>query len=219
MDPMMMAKAGAQAAGALTSIASGIIGGGARRREQRAAQQEFDKEMAGFRRMDNSNLAAGMQNTFEDLTVNQQQAQFEAQQQQQGLANTLGAMQGAAGGSGIAALAQAMAGQQSANLQQASASIGEQEAANRIAAAKGAQRVQELQFAGAQEARGLAQDKQTQLLGMAMERKTAADQAREDARQAVVGGIGEFFGASATAAAGGGFGEDSGVGKFFGAGG
>ena len=207
MDPMMMAKAGAQAAGALTSIASGIIGGGARRREQRAAQQEFDREKAGFRRMDTSNLAAGMQNTFEDLTVNQQQAQFEAQQQQQGLANTLGSMQGAAGGSGIAALAQAMAGQQSANLQQASASIGQQEAANQMAAAKGAQRTQEMIYSGAQEARGLAQDKQTQLLGMAMERKGAADQARADAPQAIVGGVGEFFGAGTTAAAGGAFGD------------
>jgi len=207
MDPMMMAKAGAQAAGALTSIASGIIGGGARRREQKAAQQEFDREKAGFRRMDTSNLAAGMQNTFEDLTVNQQQAQFEAQQQQQGLANTLGSMQGAAGGSGIAALAQAMAGQQSANLQQASASIGQQEAANQMAAAKGAQRTQEMIYSGAQEARGLAQDKQTQLLGMAMERKGAADQARADATQAIVGGVGEFFGAGTTAAAGGAFGD------------
>ena len=208
MDPMMLAQAGAQAAGALTSIASGIIGGGARRREQRAAEQEYRKEMAGFRRMDTSNLAAGMQNTFEDLTVNQQQAQFEAQQQQQGLANTLGAMQGAAGGSGIAALAQAMAGQQSANLQQASASIGQQEAANQMAAAKGAQRTQEMQYAGAEQARDLAQSKQTQLLGMAMERKGAADQARADATQAIVGGVGEFFGAGATAAAGGGFGKD-----------
>ena len=111
-------------------------------------------------------------------------------------------MQGAAGGSGIAALAQAMAGQQSANIQRASASIGQQEAANQMAAAKGAQRVQELQFAGAQEARGLAQDKQTQLLGMAMERKSQADAAREQAKQAVVGGIGQFFGGAATAAAG-----------------
>ena len=208
MNPMMMAQAGAQAAGALTSIASGIIGGGARRREQRAAQQEFDKEKAGFRRMDTSNLAAGMQNTFEDLTVNQQQAQFEAQQQQQGLANTLGSMQGAAGGSGIAALAQAMAGQQSANIQRASASIGQQEAANQMAAAKGAQRTQEMQYAGAEQARDLAQDKQTQLLGMAMERKGAADAAREQAKQAVVGGVGQFFGAAATgAAAAGAFGD------------
>jgi len=198
-----MAQAGAQAAGALTSIASGIIGGGARRREQKAAQQEYGREMASFRRMDTSNLAAGMQNTFEDLTVNQQQAQFEAQQQQQGLANTLGAMQGAAGGSGIAALAQAMAGQQSANLQQASASIGQQEAANQMAAAKGAQNVQQMQYAGAEQARGLAQDKQTQLLGMAMERKSQADAARQQATQAIVGGIGGVIGGAATAMAGG----------------
>jgi hypothetical protein len=75
-----------------------------------------------------------------------------------------------------------------------------------------------MQYAGAEQARGLAQDKQTQLLGMAMERKGAADQARADATQAIVGGVGQFFGAGATAAAGGGFGEDSGVGKFFGAG-
>ena len=190
-------------ASGLASIASGIIGGGARRREQRAAEQEYGREMAAFRRMDTSNLAAGMQNTFEDLTVNQQQAQFEAQQQQQGLANTLSTMQGAAGGSGIAALAQAMAGQQSANLQQASASIGQQEAANRIAAAKGAQRVQEMQYAGAEQARDLAQSKQTQLLGMAMERKAQADAAREQATQGIIGGIGGVIGGAATAMAGG----------------
>ena len=199
---MAAAGIGGVASG-LASIASGIIGGGARRREQRAAEQEYGREMASFRRMDTSNLAAGMQNTFEDLTVNQQQAQFEAQQQQQGLANTLGAMQGAAGGSGIAALAQAMAGQQSANLQKASASIGQQEAANQIAAAKGAQRTQEMQYAGAEQARDLAQSKQTQLLGMAMERKAQADAARQQATQAIVGGIGGVIGGAATAMAGG----------------
>jgi len=202
-NPGMAASGIGGVASGLASIASGIIGGGARRREQKAAQQEYGREMASFRRMDTSNLAAGMQNTFEDLTVNQQQAQFEAQQQQQGLANTLGAMQGAAGGSGIAALAQAMAGQQSANLQQASASIGQQEAANQMAAAKGAQNVQQMQYAGAEQARGLAQDKQTQLLGMAMERKSQADAARQQATQAIVGGIGGVIGGAATAMAGG----------------
>ena len=65
-----------------------------------------------------------MQNTYEDLTVNQQQAQFTAQQQAQGFANTMEGLRGAAGGSGIAALAQSLAGQQSLAAQQASASIG-----------------------------------------------------------------------------------------------
>ena len=52
------------------------------------------------------NFASQMENTAEDLTVNTQQAEFMAQQQQQGLSNVLGSMRGAAGSSGIAALAQ-----------------------------------------------------------------------------------------------------------------
>ena len=48
----------------------------------------------------------------------------------------MGNMNAAAGGSGIAGLAQAMANQQAQNTQAASASIGQQEAANqRMAAA------------------------------------------------------------------------------------
>ena len=102
-----------------------------------------------FQNLDTSNLAANQQNVFEDLTVNTQAADFAAQQQQQAIANTMGSMQGAAGGSGIAALAQAMAGQQSQNLQQASSSIAQQEQANQMAAARGAQQVQAAKLAGA----------------------------------------------------------------------
>ena len=72
-----------------------------------------------------------MDNPFEDLTVNTQQAEFEAQQNQQMQANIMSQMQGAAGGSGIAALAQQMATQGQLQAQQASASIGAQEAANK----------------------------------------------------------------------------------------
>ena len=196
MTPQMagaIAKGAAKTVGGVITMVGSAFGKRKRIAEQKAADREFAMEKAAFQRMDTSNLAAGMQNTFEDLTVNQQQAQFLAQQQQQGLANTMGAMQGAAGGSGIAALAQAMAGQQSANLQQASASIGQQEAANQMAAAKGAQNVQQMQFRGAQMARQAETDKRTDLLGMAMERKGAADQAREDAKQAFVGGLSDYM--------------------------
>ena len=196
MTPQMagaLAKGAAKTVGGVITMVGSAFGKRKRIAEQKAADREFAMEKAAFQRMDTSNLAAGMQNTFEDLTVNQQQAQFLAQQQQQGLANTMGAMQGAAGGSGIAALAQAMAGQQSANLQQASASIGQQEAANQMAAAKGAQNVQQMQFRGAQMARQAETEKRTDLLGMAMERKGAADQAREDAKQAFVGGLSDYM--------------------------
>jgi len=90
-----------------------------------------------------TNFASQMENTAEDLTVNTQQADMVARQQQQGLSNTLGSMKGAAGSSGIAALAQAMAGQQSQNLQAASASIGQQESANAAMAAQQGANIQQ----------------------------------------------------------------------------
>ena len=203
MDPAtigMIAQGAGKAISGLTSAVGSIVGGGKRRREQAAAQQEFDAEKLAFKNLDTSNLAANMENTYEDLTVNTQAANFAAQQQQQGLANTMGGMSAAAGGSGIAALAQAMAGQQSQNLQKASASIGEQESANQITAAQGAANVQSAQIAGAQNARQAETSKQTELLGMAMERKGAADQARQDATQALVGGVGDFLGGGAEVA-------------------
>ena len=96
-------------------------------------------------RADNmQNFSSRMQNTAEDLTVNTQQAEFQAQQQQQGLANTMGSLRSSAGGSGIASLAQAMAGQQSQNLQQSSASIGMQESQNAQMAAQQAARIQQM---------------------------------------------------------------------------
>ena len=69
--------------GGLTGIASGIIGGGKRRREQRAAEKELAINKARYENLDTSNLAANMENAYEDLTVNTQQADFAAQQQNQ----------------------------------------------------------------------------------------------------------------------------------------
>ena len=99
----------------LAGIAGGLIGGGARRREQKAAQKEFNTNKARMEGADTSNLAVNQENTMEDLTVNTQQADFINQQQQAGMANTMGSLQGAAGGSGIAALAQSLSNQQTAN--------------------------------------------------------------------------------------------------------
>ena len=214
-----------------------------------------------------TNFASQMENTAEDLTVNTQQADMMAQQQQQGLSNVLGSMRGAAGSSGIAALAQTLAGQQNQNLQAASASIGQQESANaRLAAQQGAniqsaiagesaqnqaraiqqgsqnqilaaqmgasnqmagvdiaqqnqilaaQQAQANQRLGAEmgfqgsiySARG-AQDaqasdfnRQATLLGISMERKGQADQARADAKGQILGGIGTMADAGADALA------------------
>ena len=85
---------------------------------------------------------------MEDLTVNQQEADFQAQQFAQSQANIMEGLKGSAGSSGIAALAQSLAKQGSLAAQKSAASIGKQEAANQAMAAKEAGRLQ------SQEAKG-----------------------------------------------------------------
>jgi hypothetical protein len=176
------------------AIGGSLIGGRARRQEQQAAKGELANRMNAYENMDFKNPYANMENTMEDLTVNTQQADFMAQQQQQGMANTMGAMQGAAGGSGIAALAQAMSNQQNQNLQQSSASIGLQESQNQMASARmaGANQLQEM--AGAGQVQDKEQTRTETLLGMAQTRMGAANQARSDATSQLVNGLGSVAG-------------------------
>lgn len=181
----------------LAGIAGGIIGSGKRRREQRKAKAEFERNKASYMNLDTSNAYQNMENTYEDLTVNTQAADFAAQQQQQGLSNTMGAMQGAAGGSGIAALAQAMAGQQSQNLQQASASIAQQESGNEMAQANMAGQLQSMERQGEMVSRQMEQEKTGTLLGMSQQRLAAANQARQQATAGMLGGVGNLIGGGA----------------------
>jgi len=174
----------------LAGIAGGIIGGGKRRAEQRAAQQEMARAKARMMNLDTSNLAANMENPYEDLTVNTQAADFAAQQNQANLANTMSGLQGAAGGSGIAALAQSMANAGAQQNQAASASIAQQESANAKMAAQGAMQVQQADIAGATAARGLEYQKTGGLMSLAQNRLGAANAARANATASIMGGIG-----------------------------
>ena len=183
---------GLMAIGGLTNIAGSLIGGRARRQEQRAAQAQLKQRMDAYENMQFTNPFANLQNTAEDLTVNQQQAQFLAQQQQQGLANTMGALRGAAGGSGIAALAQAMSNQQAQNLQQASASIGQQESALQMAAAQQASQNQLMGAQGDMRVQDMERGRTETLLGMSQQRLAAANQARQQATQQLIGGVGNL---------------------------
>ena len=183
MDPLSMGIGG------LANVAGGLIGGRARRQEQRAARAQMQERMAAYENMQFTNPYANMQNTMEDLTVNTQQADFLAQQQQQGMANTMGALQGAAGGSGIAALAQAMSNQQAQNLQQASASIGEQESRNQALAAQQAAQNQMAEAQGEGQVQQMELRRNQTLLGMSQQRLAAADAARAQATNQLLSGV------------------------------
>ena len=185
------------AASGLMQIGQGIFGGKKRRREERAAKAERDKYMDQFKQMDISNPYSNMENVYEDLTVNTKQAEFAAQQQQQGLQNIMTNLQGAAGGSGIAGLAQSLANQQSQNLAQASLSIGQQERANQMAERGMASQIQAKEREGDIYSRQQVQYRDETLLGMSQQRLGAAKAARQGATQSIMGGVGSLIGAAA----------------------
>ena len=175
----------------LTGIASGVVGGRDRRKELAASKAALARSRGEFEGFDFTNPFTGMENTFEDLTVNQQQSQFLAQQQQQGLAQGLTAAQASFGGGGIAAATQSLMSQQAINLQKSSASIGQQESANQILAAKGAAGLQRLEGTAELRVQQSEFDKTSTTLGMNQARQAAAEEAKLAARQALVGGVGQ----------------------------
>ena len=113
------------------------------KKEEDAQKELLKVEMDKYKshKFKNPYADLSMENFAEDITVNQQQAQFQAQQGAQTRSNIMAGMRGAAGGSGIAALAQAMANQGQLATQQISASIGMQEQANEKLKIAGAERV------------------------------------------------------------------------------
>ena len=206
-----------QIVGGLTGIASGIIGSGKRKREQRAAQGEYNNRKAQFEGLDTSNVYQNMENTQEDLTVNQGAAQFAAQQSNQGLSNVMSGLQGAAGGSGIAALAQSLAGQQQSQTQQASLDIGRQEQNNQAAERQQAGNLQLYERKGELISRDAEKDKTETLLGMSQQRLGAANKARQDATNSIVGGVTGVVGATLGGFASGAIGKGGAFGEFLGA--
>ena len=180
----------------LTGIASGIIGSKGRKEEQAAAQAEFNRNKARMEGADTSNLNKNMENTMEDLTVNTQAAEFQAQQQAGGFANTMDKLSSAAGGSGIAALAQSMAGAQSKAAQAASADIGRQEASNQRAERTMAGQLQQQEIQGEYASRAAEKDKVDTMFGMSQQRLGAANEARDAATKSIIGGVGGVVGSA-----------------------
>ena len=176
-----------------------LFGGAARRREQRSANEDMQAQMDAWEDTKMTNPYAGvknpyanMENVYEDQTVDLKAAQFEKEQSQQQLSDIMANMKTASGGSGVAGLAQVLANQGAKQAQKSAASIGMQEQANQARARGEAGRLQQLDREGEQKrdmleregARMVEQfdlNKQDKMLGWAMDRKAAADQAIDNA--------------------------------------
>ena len=213
MGPLaIMAISGAVSG--LAKIGMGLSGRKARKAELIKSQQEYDLEKQRYKDLTIKNpfqdIQRDFQNTYENLEVNTQQADFQKQMFQQSSANMMDSLQGAAGGSGVASLAQALANQSMMQSQQASASIGQQEAANNMAAAKGGMMEQQMEMQadatfgkGAAQQQSMEMTRQGTLLGMGAQRLGAAKKDIAASKAMVAGGIGEVAGSVATGYASG----------------
>ena len=191
-------------AGAVVGVGAGVakaISAGkqkkAARAEEEAAKAEMQRQKDSFASLDTSNPYANLENKMEDLTVNQQEAEFMQQQQQQSQANIMQEMRGAAGGSGIAALAQTLANQGSLDAQKAAISIGKQEQSNQQLERQAAQSIQDQEKQGEIMSRDMERNKVSTLLGMAQSEKAAASEKVAAADEKMWSGITGAAGAMA----------------------
>ena len=148
---------------------------------QEAAKMEKQKNI--YKSFEFTNPYENIENVYEDLTVDQRQAEFQTQQGAQQRSNIMETMRGAAGGSGIAGLAQAMANQGQLATQQASASIGQQERANQMAQLGEAKNIDMLYRQGEASVEEKEMNRQSTLLGMQMGELTGARAAVQQSQQ------------------------------------
>lgn len=191
--------------GGATQIAGSLIGKKARDREAAAAAAELQTQRQAFKDFRFENQFANMENVMEDLTINQQASQFQAQQTDAALGQGLDAIVAGGGGGGGA---QAIAAAALQSKQGISADIAKQEARNQMLRAQQESQLQYREAQGADDLQLRNYDRTQQLLNMAAGRNKAAMAAKSAATSALVGGIGSAVGGIGTAAvANGGFGE------------
>lgn len=176
--------------GALQTIGS-FFGSSARKREQRRAQAQFNADRAAIRNFQFQNQFAGLENTYEDLTVNTRAAEFQAQQTDQALANTLQFLNQSGRGAGGA---QAIANAALASKQGISSDIARQEEQNLILRSQSADQLQQLEAQGAQQQEANIFGQRQLLFQESGNRLAAANEARRAATAAAFSGLGNIAG-------------------------
>jgi len=184
-----------------------LFAGKGNKRRLASAEADYKKEMQAYRDQEfknpyAKNIYSNMENTMEDLTVNQQQAQFQAQQSQQSQANILDSL--TSGGQFNAGNIQALANQGTMAAQQASASIGQQESQNQRLGAQEASRLQTMNRKGIGQVQAgeaalqqMNADRQSTMLGMSMQQVGNAQQAIAANKAMwgnIIGGVASSFG-------------------------
>jgi len=177
----------------LPSLIGGVgslFGKKKRRQEFNASKADYNQAKQSYKDFEFENLYSNLENPFEDLKVSTEAAEFQSQQVQQGLAQSLDALRGAGGGTGAAAIAQAMAQQQARTQQQIAADISKQEIANERLAAQGQFQLQSQEARAGMDIQGKEFDRESTIFGMEQQNYAAALEARAKQREAGAKGLG-----------------------------
>ena len=188
-------------------------------------QARVDIQRQEYEDFEFENPYTSMENVFEDLTVNQEAAQFQVEQGDQQRANILQQLRGAAGASGVAGLAQTLAQQGTIQARQISADIAQQHQRNQQLALGQAQQIDLLGRQGEQMVGQAEFGREATLLGMDYGQLTGANQGLQQGysnqmaaygmaaqmESARMGMFGNILGGVAS-----GIGQAGGIGAFFG---
>ena len=134
--------------------------------EQVVQRKLLETQKARYRQFEFKNPYADMENVMEDMTVDTRAADFQRQQGEQQRSNILQALRGAAGGSGVASLAQTLANQGQLQTQQIAVGIGAQERQNMMMERQMAGQIDMTERGGEAMVQSAEMQRQSTLLGI-----------------------------------------------------
>ena len=138
-----------------------------RYKEEQVVQRKLlEAQKARYRQFEFKNPYADMENVMEDMTVDMRAADFQRQQGEQQRSNILQALRGAAGGSGVASLAQTLANQGQLQTQQIAVGIGAQERQNMMMERQMAGQIDMTERGGEAMVQSAEMQRQSTLLGI-----------------------------------------------------
>jgi len=204
-DPVT-AQVGIAAVGGLVNYFGGRKAKRQATRDRRAAEAAAAPYLQSYKDFEYKNPYENMENVYEDMRVNTQAAEFQQQQLAQQQADVMQGLRGAAGGAGVAALAQSMARQGAIQAQATSAGIAQQEQAIQRARLAETSRIQELQRRGEQTVAEQEMQRNMNLYSLEAGRAGLASERMAAGQQQMMGGIGNIASAGLQAYGAGMFG-------------
>ncbi len=191
LDPIT-AQIGIAAVGGLVNYFGGRKAKRQATRDRRAAEAAAAPYLQSYKDFEYKNPYENMENVYEDMRVNTQAAEFQRQQLAQQQADVMQGLRGAAGGAGVAALAQSMARQGAIQAQATSAGIAQQEQAIQRARLAETSRIQELQRRGEQAVAEQEMQRNMNLYSLEAGRAGLASERMAAGQQQMMGGIGNI---------------------------